>query len=230
MDSEKQNGIRIEVWARTDSKKREARMIKECSRSLFLPLLTVIFLLGGCTTFSELTEEDRSAHRPAEDEPILVRLKDGSRIEAEPYHHISVAESSDIVLGVGFRSKESGERPTPFKGKMERSSIDSCKEVKFKEEARFTCWLAGGSTVRFTKGNYLVITPDSVAGLYCIGTLTKGPFGRNYIDLEFAGRVPDEYVSQIEVQKFSTVNTLIIFTAVVATVYFVGVALVVSSL
>ena len=154
--------------------------------------LSFAIFLSGCTSFRPLTEEDRSEGRPAIDEQILVKLKDGRSIEVEPYHHINTTQPSDFVYGVGFNKRTFRE----LRGKLLQSLIDSSGT----ERGSLTCWLHDGTSIVFRESDYVEVTFDGGAGFWCVGKYHNGGL--------FRGRVAHEDILEIQIAKGGRLTSL----------------------
>jgi hypothetical protein len=154
-------------------------------KSFLSILLSFSILLSGCTSFYPLTDEDRSEGRPAIDEQILIKLKDGRSIEVEPYHYVTVTEPSDFVYGEGFNNRTFRQ----LRGKLNQSLIDS----SVIERGSLTCWLHDGTPIVFRENDYVEVTFDGGTGLWCAGKYQNGEI--------FTGRVDHVDIREIHVGR-----------------------------
>lgn len=180
-------------------------------KSLIIVLIIVSMLLEGCSSYSIVTEQDKSKNRPAENEPINFVLSDGSEIESKTYHHIYVVQSDDFVYGIGEQFNRKTGLHNPFQGKLMRPLIDSSTTEWVDREQYLVCWLSDSSYVRFSESDYVVITPDQGAGFWCVGTLRS-----QNSRAQFKGKVSTEKIQELQIRKFSATKTVILILGIAA--------------
>ena len=183
-------------------------------KTIILILLIVSILLEGCNSTYVLTEKDKLKNRPAEDESVVVLLKDGSRIESDAYHHMNVLEPGDFIYGIGERlNKKLEVMHSTFRGKLLPSVLDSITTERYHEMDYTLCWLSDGSYVRFGKSDYMVVTPDQGAGFWCVGTLIS-----QKDESLFKGKVSGEKIQEIQIQEIHGAGTFLLTTGILLTV------------
>ena len=181
------------------------------SKSFIIILLIFSVLLQGCHSYYTRTEEERMESRPAENEPVMILLTDGSQIESDAYHHINVVEADDFIYVIGEQVTKTGLRG-PFQGKLRRSLIDSSTTEWVDRKQYFVCRLSDSSYVRFAESDYVVITPDLGTGFWCVGTLRL-----QLNESQFKGKVPTEKIQEFQIEKFSWTKTIILILGIAVT-------------
>jgi len=164
-------------------------------------VLTVVSLaiLQGCASYYMLTHEEVDNRLIPIESTIRVMQRDSSIVESGPFRHTFVQEPSDFVIGSGSERKSS----TRYAGRVLRTETDSTAQIELKNtngvtETYFICWLKDRTSLAFAEYDYLNITPELQAGLWCAGTITQGDQTR-----AFKGRIDLNTIQTIEAKAFS---------------------------
>jgi hypothetical protein len=164
------------------------------------------FLLYSCYPWTPLTQEDKTEQSQFIEEDIIVTLVDGSVIKSRPYRHFYTTEPDDCIFGYGRkRHRFVRAEHIEFTGKLERVSIDSLKFIGSQTLGHLLCYLPDSIDIYFNSGDYIIVTPDQPAGLWCAGILTA-----NDKDSIFNGRIPQDRIKSIEMREFSASQTYLL--------------------
>lgn len=171
-------------------------------KKIFIFFLCCSTLLQGCYSYSSITREDWLSQSPSVGENIFITLVDDSVIKSKPYHHIYTTEPANFIFGTAkLKHRYIRREHTQFVGKLERSSVDSLKTIGVSPQY-LICYLPDSTDIYYQDGDYVIITPDQLPGLWCSGILTVD-------DKEsiFSGRIPNESIKYIEIKKFDPMLT-----------------------
>ena len=192
-------------------------------KSLIIVLLCSSLLFEACTTSSLITEKEQAQLRADPEDAIGITLNDGSKVEAEPYHYVEVNEPSDFVFGIGQRLDKNSGKYSEFKGKINSVSVDS-SDTSFIESGGgrvhvryYNFLLSDSSKVRFKKDDYFTVYSKENSGIWCTGLIESKGQTR-----QFKGRIPYDSIRTIEVQKFSTVQTVVLLAGVAGAAYLIA--------
>lgn len=182
----------------------------------FIFFLCCSILLYGCYSLSPLTQEDLLALSSLPGRRIFVTLVDGSVIKSQPHYYFYTTEPGDFIFGFGKQKHRFMLREqTEFVGKLQRASIDSLKLIKDLNNRYLVCYLSDSTDIYYREGDYIMVTPEQSPGLWCAGILTID--GKESV---FSGRIPNERIERIEMQKLSQSRTSFL---IVGIAIFVGI-------
>ena len=157
-------------------------------------VLCFSLLLGGCSSYFQITEEEKTQllHEPKE--TVQITLTDGNEVVAKPYHYIQVAEPSDFVLGAGELWNVRTNSRTSFHGKIQPQRIDSGGSNVQGGWTYYDFWISESTKVRFQKDEFITVKHEDGVGLF-VGTL---------------GTISPERIKTVKQEKISGVKTILL--------------------
>jgi hypothetical protein len=165
-------------------------------------ILIALLLFCSCYSYFPIAEDEKAVNEPRDDESVLVTLNDDSKIQADSYQHVRIEEPSDFIFGSGQQMKKYTGQEYPFKGKLNRMSLDSTKIFKVDGLNHLKCWLPDSTVISFEDRSYLVVTPEAGTGYLLRGTWSRG--GKDSTVLQM---IPFSDIKTIEVQKLDGIGT-----------------------
>jgi hypothetical protein len=203
-----------------------AERINTFMKKTFVIFLCCVTLLYSCYPYSPLTREELNAQVLPAGEKIRVILADGSIIKSQPYHHISTTEPAGFIYGSGKRySRFSQSDQKDFVGRLERASIDSLKLIGQGSMRYLLCYPSDSTEISFLYGEYVIVSIEQPPGLWCAGIQTS-----NGNDSIYSGRIPQERIERIEIEKYNALRTIGAITLVTVIVVAGIVAIAASSI
>ena len=133
-------------------------------------LVVALINLGGCYTYSALTNEEIQNSHPTAKDNFKIILKDGKEIKYEYSNDpntffVRVEEPSDFIYGKGQILR--GQPPSvKFWGGITRDVIDSTDSFYTNKDLYQRFWLKDNSIITFKEYEYVDITPEDGTGYW----------------------------------------------------------------
>jgi len=183
-------------------------------KTFIVLILCSSLVLQGCYSYSALTDEEKEFYWLGDSDSILITLADGTVLESGPFCHAQFEKPADFVYGSGRQVFQNSLGNTPFVGVLMKSFIDSTTLVETGSDHSLICYLWNGTAIKFSEGDYFIVTANDSAGFWCAGTTNSGGKMSRWLST-------DE-IKQIEVKKMSILNSILFGSAVLACFAFVA--------
>ena len=179
-------------------------------------ILSVLILFGGCSSYYQITEEEKAQIVREPKESIEITLLDGKTIAARPYHYVQTDEPSDFLLGVGELWNVDRNTRTSFRGKIQPQRIDSVAPNGPGGWMYYDCWISDSTKVRFQKDDCIAVSREDGTGLI---VRAEG----------YRATIPLGDIKSIGQKKISGVKTAFLVLGSLAAVSLIGIIMFLSS-
>ena len=184
----------------------------------FSLLIQLPFTNIGCRAAFPTGDTDLSKYAN-ENEYILIKLKDETKIETYTDDMFFIEDSSEIFYGKGDKYHYEDKSLSDFDGNFYHYDIDSTKNIKNNSKSYQLFWMKDNTRLSFEAGNIFSIKPDSSKSCWAVKEYSEGSVKSNK-----PIRIYDTDIS--EVQEFKT--TWVGYTVIglsIAAVIALGIAL-----